>query len=312
MNVGVIYDERFLRHEAAFAHPERPERLEACVASLKDAGLWQQMVRVPAQPISWDELEGIHDARYLDFLKSWEGRAGSLDPDTFCAEGSIVAALAAAGGVRDLTRGVLEGTLDAGLALVRPPGHHAERDRACGFCLIGNVAVGAMVAKQQGMKVAVVDFDVHHCNGTQDIFYEDDKVYVCSIHRYGAGFFPGTGVASETGRGLGQGTTLNVPLPVDVGDNRYLDALDQSILPALRQFRPDLLLVSAGFDAHERDPLGGHRVSDEGFVAIINRLASLAEEQCQGRWVAVLEGGYDLTALASGVTNLARALLKVS
>ena len=204
---------------------------------------------------------------------------------------------------------MLRGEQGAGLALVRPPGHHAERDRAMGFCLLDNVAIAAAAARDQGARVAIVDFDVHHGNGTQHAFEEDPRVLFISSHCYDGLFYPGTGSAAEVGRGAGEGTTLNLPLPPGDGDAELLEAMDEQGLPALRRFAPDLLLVSAGFDAHQDDPLAPLQVSDAGFEQLLDRLFSWAGELCGGRWVAVLEGGYDLPALSRGVVALATRLL---
>jgi acetoin utilization deacetylase AcuC-like enzyme len=215
----------------------------------------------------------------------------------------------AAGGVIDLALAVTRGDLQGGLAPVRPPGHHATREQAMGFCVFSNVALAARAAIEGGgmSRVAVVDFDVHHGNGTQDILEEDPNVLFISTHQYP--HYPGTGSLRETGRGAGAGATLNIPLPAGVGDEGFHQIYERVVLPALRWFQPELILVSAGFDAHWRDPLAGLRLSLAGYAWICEQLVTRAEELCAGRIVLVLEGGYDLEVLAQGMANAARALL---
>ncbi len=251
----------------------------------------------------------MHDAAYLSLLASLHGEQGHLDADTYHGPRSVEAALRAAGGCVALARRLHAGELERGLALVRPPGHHAERDRAMGFCLVNSIAVAAAALRDAGARVAIVDFDVHHGNGTQQAFEADGRVLFISLHRYGGLFYPGTGSAGETGVGEGIGATLNVPLWAGSGTPEYLEAFDTRVGPALERFAPELLLVSAGFDAHLSDPLGGMVVDDEGVEAMIARLATWAARSCRGRWLAVLEGGYDLGAVSRGAVALARAML---
>jgi acetoin utilization deacetylase AcuC-like enzyme len=202
---------------------------------------------------------------------------------------------------------VLDGTVDVAVSLARPPGHHATADRAMGFCLLNHVAVAARHAQARGMeRVAIVDFDVHHGNGTQDIFYADGSVLYISLHQ--RGIYPGTGATEEVGEGKGTGTTLNIPLPAFAGDEAFEEAVVDLVEPALQAFRPALLLASAGFDAHFRDPLANLRVSGAGFHALAARLSAFADRCCEGRMALVLEGGYDLPALANSVVNVVRAL----
>jgi acetoin utilization deacetylase AcuC-like enzyme len=306
--IGLVFDELFLEHVPAAPHPECPARLEVCLAGLIEARLLEIFVPVPARPATLEELSAVHDRVYLERLESLRGETGHLDPDTYLAPRSIEAAFAAAGGTIDLAAAVLDDRIDTGLALVRPPGHHALRSRAMGFCILGNAALAATVARSRGLRPAVVDFDVHHGNGTQATFYDDERVFFASTHRFGGGFFPGTGSTGETGTGRGLGSTLNVPLAAGSGDRELLEAFDHRIGPALERFRPDLIIVSAGFDAHRRDPLGGLTVTDEGFAAIVDRIASWSDALCRGKWIAVLEGGYDGPALSQGVILLAQAL----
>lgn len=307
-SVGLVYDPIFLEHVLP-GHPERPERLRACLDALHAAGLRDRFTPVAAEPADEEDLARVHDPGYLARLAALHGCRGFLDADTYHAPATVEAALRAAGGCAALARGLAAGELSGGLALVRPPGHHAERDRAMGFCLINNIAVAASALRAGGRRVAIVDFDVHHGNGTQQAFEADGDALFVSLHRYGGLFYPGTGAASEVGVGGGVGATLNVPLPAGAGTPEYMEALTAIVEPAIDRFAPELILVSAGFDAHLADPLGGMVVDDEGFEAMIARIASWAARHCEGRWLAVLEGGYDLEAVSRGAVTLARALL---
>ncbi|MCC6746390.1 MAG: histone deacetylase [Deltaproteobacteria bacterium] len=309
MSVGLVYDERFLGHVAPPGHPERPARLEVCVRALKERGLWDRVVHVPSRSATREEALRVHDAAYLDELEALRGQRGYLDADTYFSAGTVEAAWHAAGSVVELVQAVRAGRLGRGVALVRPPGHHAERARAGGFCVLGNVAIAAAAAREAGDRVAVVDFDVHHGNGTQSAFYRDGRVLFVSLHEYGPGFYPGSGGAAERGEGAGLGATLNVPLPAGIEAADYLALVDGQVVPAVEAFRPDLLLVSAGFDGHVRDPLGGLCLDDDGLAAVCQRLDRLANALCGRRWVAVLEGGYHLEALATGVSRLVETML---
>jgi len=245
-----------------------------------------------------EQLARVHDAEHLRRIAETAGRATSLDPDTYTSPESYELALRAAGACIDAVEHVLGGRHDRALAMVRPPGHHAERNRAMGFCLYNNVAVAAAHARTLGARhVAIVDYDVHHGNGTQHIFDSDPDVLYVSTHQYP--FYPGSGAADEVGTGAGRGYTVNVPLEVGAVDEDYRLVFAEVILPILRQFKPDLVIVSAGFDAHERDPLAGMRLTTDAFAAMTNDLRLLADECCGGRLALATEGGYDLKALAA-------------
>jgi acetoin utilization deacetylase AcuC-like enzyme len=294
---AIISSERFRDHTTPPGHPERPQRAEVMHAV---AEWWRGSGGTVLQPrpATRDELLRVHDPRYLDLIAGTTGRATSLDPDTFTSPESHDVALLAAGATltaidRMLTRSP---ELSRAFALVRPPGHHAERGRAMGFCLYNNVAVAAAHALHRGAgRVAVVDYDVHHGNGTQWMFYEDPRVLYVSTHQYP--FYPGTGAAEDVGRGKGLGFTLNVPLEAGAMDADYLAVFRRVVVPVLDQFKPELILVSAGFDAHERDPLAGMRMTTEGYGALTAELCAVSDRCCQGRLVLVTEGGYDLSAL---------------
>jgi acetoin utilization deacetylase AcuC-like enzyme len=242
----------------------------------------------------------VHDADYVRRISETTGRATQLDPDTYTSPESYDIALLAAGACVDAVERVMGASHRAAYALVRPPGHHAERARAMGFCLFNNVAVAAAHARAMGAaKVAIVDFDVHHGNGTQHIFDSDPHVLYISLHQFP--YYPGTGAAEEIGREAGRGFTVNVPLEVGAVDDDYQLAFRRIVVPVLRQFEPSLLIVSAGFDAHEHDPLGGMRVTTPAFGAMTAELRGVADECCRGRLVAAVEGGYDLQALAASL-----------
>jgi len=255
---------------------------------------------VAPTPVSREALARVHDDEYLDSIEQTSGRAMQLDPDTYTSPESYEIALLAAGAAVEAVDRVTVGPTRTAMALVRPPGHHAERNRAMGFCLYNNVAVAAAHARASGVaRVAIVDYDVHHGNGTQHIFDGDPTVMYVSTHQYP--FYPGTGAASEIGHGDGRGFTVNVPLEGGAVDEDYQYVFERVVLPALRRFAPELLLVSAGFDAHERDPLGGMRLTTPAFAAMTMALRAVAEECCHSRIVCVTEGGYDLQALAASI-----------
>ena len=253
-----------------------------------------------------EQLARVHDDDYLRRISETAGTSSQLDPDTYTSPESYEIALLAAGAAVDAVERVMAGSHRAAVAMVRPPGHHAERVRAMGFCLYNNVAVAAAHARAQGAaKVAIVDYDVHHGNGTQHIFETDPSILYVSTHQ--SPYYPGTGAADETGRGAGRGFTVNLPLEVGAVDEDYQLAFAAIVLPVLRQFAPDLIIVSAGFDAHERDPLGGMRLSTGAFAAMTRDLRSVADACCGGRIVSVTEGGYDLQALAGSLDAVIEA-----
>lgn len=307
--LGYVLDEIFIQHRAPAGHPERAARAEAVRDALLDAGLRDRGRQVPIRAARDEELARVHTAAYLDELsRAVPGQTGWLDPDTYFSPGTWDAALAAAGSVAELATQVLAGALSSGLAVVRPPGHHAEAGRAMGFCLLNNVAVAAAAARAAGAaRVAILDWDVHHGNGTQQIFWDDPSVMYLSVHQFP--FYPGTGAPDEIGGPGARGATVNVGLPAGSGDREYLAAFDHVLVPALRRFRPDLVLVSAGFDAHHADPLAAMRVTRMGFTGMARRMRAVADEVAGGRWVVTLEGGYDLAGLGEGATAVLQALV---
>ena len=310
---GLLYDDLYLRHLAGdTGHPERPERLTAVLGGLEKAGILSTLVRIPARPATDDELALAHDRAYIDLVKrelaNVQGVRELSTGDTDVTRESLAAARAAVGGVLNAADAVASGRMKNAFCAVRPPGHHATRTRGMGFCIFNNVAIAARyLQKVHGIRrVLIVDFDYHHGNGTQDIFYDDDSVFYFSTHHYGA--YPGTGSAAETGTGKGVGTTLNVPLPPGASDAQILAAFEQQLVPAARRFKPDFILVSAGFDGMRRDLLGQFDITPAGYTAITRVIVRLADELCQGRIVSVLEGGYRLDGLAESVAAHVKVL----
>jgi len=306
--LGYVLDELFVQHRAPSGHPERPARVEAVRDALIAAGIAARGTHVPVRAATDEELARVHAASFLDDLERVvPGGVGWLDPDTYFSPGTWDAARAAAGSACQLATSVIRGEYAQGLAVVRPPGHHATRDRAMGFCLLNNVAAAAAAARAEGAaRVAIVDWDVHHGNGTQDIFWDDPDVLYLSVHQFP--YYPGSGAPTEIGGAGAEGATINVGLPGGGTDADYAAVFDHVFVPALERFAPDLVLVSAGFDAFEHDPLAGMRVTRAGFAAMARRLRAVADRVAAGRIVAVLEGGYDLDGLAGGMTGVLAAL----
>ena len=297
MAVTVFASSRFDEHTTPPGHPERPERAQAMYAVAQRWMMKGGDVREPRRATR-DELARIHTAEYLDLIESVRGRPAQLDPDTYTSPESVEIAELAAGAAIEAARLARDGT--PSFAFVRPPGHHAEPDRAMGFCLYNNIAVAAADLIATGTKkVAIVDIDVHHGNGTQSAFYEDPRVLFISSHQFP--FYPGTGAAGETGAGAGKGFTINIPLPAGSGDDDYDRVYDEVVQPALQTFDPEVMLISAGFDTWIHDPLAGMRVTAEGFRRIFARLREAARATCGSRVMLVTEGGYDLDGLQAGL-----------
>jgi acetoin utilization deacetylase AcuC-like enzyme len=309
MDFAILYDDAFLEHHDVGYHPESPERLEAIRERLTDAGLWDQATILSGREATRGELAANHAAEYVDrALEHMRSAPGRFDADTFFSEGSRQASLLAAGGTVDLVAGVIDRTWDFGFALPRPPGHHATPTRAMGFCIFNNIAVAARAALDSGEveRVLVFDWDVHHGNGTQDAFYEDERVMYVSTHQWP--FYPGSGLSEEVGHGAGQGFTMNFPFPPGAGDEEYAFAMREAILPLMREFDPGLVLVSAGFDAHRDDLLGSMRLGEEAYAAMTGLLAGAARETAGGRVAFVLEGGYNVEAQARSIEAVIRTM----
>jgi len=309
MTTAYVYDPLYLKHDEP-THPENSRRLEQTLHHLQEGGLLERLQSITARDASIEEVAAVHRPSYIEEIRAAsEGSQGWLDPDTYVGPHSYAAALRAAGGLLQAVQAVQQGQANNAFALVRPPGHHAVASRAMGFCLFNNIAIAARYALRKFSleRVLIVDFDVHHGNGTQDAFYAEPTVLYFSTHQYP--HYPGTGHYQETGRGAGQGYTVNVPLPAGVGDLGYGRVFDEVLVPVARRYQPQLILASAGYDAHWADPLGGMLLSVSGYARMVRTLAALAEELCQRRLVLTLEGGYNLEALAASITATFAVLL---
>lgn len=301
---ALIYHPDYLKHETGL-HPERKERLLSIIAHLEEKGLMDRLEMVKPQSASLDEVRYIHTQDYIEKAKKYSELEIPLDPDTVLCRDSYDVALLAAGGAISAVDAVSE--FDSSFALVRPPGHHATPDRGMGFCIFNNVAIAARHAQKKGKRrVLIVDWDVHHGNGTQEAFYDDASVLYFSTHQYP--HYPGTGWLNEVGRGEGIGYNINVPLPAGTGDAGFIAAFEEILVPSALEFKPDIVLVSAGFDACADDGLAQMRMSAEGFSVLASIVKSIAKESGAG-FAAVLEGGYDLKLLAQSVAAVLEVLM---
>ncbi len=308
MSTAFHSNPRFAEHSID-GHPEYAERQQAILERLHEYHLVEQFIQISGREATTDELLRVHSHLHLDLLAKTAqlGHPVLLGADTYVLPVSYEIARLAAGGLLNVVDAVISEKADNGLAVIRPPGHHATPNQAMGFCLLNNIAIAASHACQQLDRVAIVDFDVHHGNGTQDAFYDDAAVLFISSHQ--SPLYPGTGHAKQIGHGKGRGTTINIPVPPGTGDGSFEQLYDHIVLPALDRFQPQLLLVSAGFDAHWRDPLANLETSLTTFARLATSLKQAAESLCNGHIIFVTEGGYDLEALSFGVVNLAHILL---
>ena len=303
----------FLGHKLVGEHPERPERLQAILTAIDTSDLVGRFRNIPPRRATQDELLRVHSASYLNDLRQRMGDLqpkgqGWIDPDTYYGPGSYEAALHAAGTATDLALRIAQSKGepgDNGFALVRPPGHHASADRAMGFCLLNNIAVAAAAVRATGRRMAIVDFDVHHGNGTEEIFCRDGGVLFVSLHQFP--FFPGSGAATSIGEGNGRGCIVNIPLPEGSAGPEYKLAFKRVVLPVLRRFAPDVILVSAGFDGHSRDTLAGMSLVEDDYAQMVSSLLGV-----QSRMLLVLEGGYHQSALSASVLSVLRVLIDPS
>jgi len=305
---AIVYDPFNLKHTLE-GHPENYRRLEGTWRLLQEDGILEEVVHVPSSAAPLDALLRVHTPQYIERLQMLsEGGGGRIDADTYANADSYRAALLAAGGLLNMTDMILNGQVDNGFALIRPPGHHALEQRGMGFCLLSNAAIAARWAQDHhGLeRVMIIDFDVHHGNGTQAIFYDDPSVLFFSTHQFP--YYPGTGDADEMGGEIAYGTTVNIPLPTYVGDEGYLTSFQQLLEPVARGFQPELIILSAGFDAHWLDPLAGMNLSIAGYMKLLAVVMALADELCKGKLACVLEGGYHLDVLPHCVLSTLRAL----
>jgi len=311
MKTGIVFDSIFLRHNQ-LGHPENAKRLESVMHALETKGLAEKLDHIKSRLAELNELTECQSENYIEYVKEFcEKGGGYLDPDTYSNSASFLAASIAVGSSIDLTKSVISGEMKNGFALVRPPGHHALSNRSMGFCLFGNIAIAAKVAlKRAGIKkVAIVDFDVHHGNGTQALVGDDPNILFISSHQYP--FYPGTGSIKEIGSGDSKGTIVNIPLQAGVGDVGLKKVYEEIVIPSLHRFKPDIILVSAGYDAHWDDPLANLNLSLTGFNQISRQLLIAANDICSGKIIFFLEGGYNLDVLANGVSNTIRGLLSI-
>lgn len=312
---GYVYDERYLLHDPGSWHVERPDRLKVIHKRLVFSGLLDRLVRLEPfiAPLEW--IEKLHDADYIDrFRRACDKGLPLLDTGDcgICPKSFEIARLAV-GGVLAAADAIMSGQVTNAFCAVRPPGHHAERSRAMGFCFFNNIALGAKYLQEKhGLKrVAIVDWDVHHGNGTQHLFETDPTVLYISLHQDPASCYPGTGRNKEIGKGAGEGYTLNLPMPPHSRDQDYLEVLEESVLPALERFRPDCLMISAGFDAHRDDPLAHMNLTQKGYMVMGALLGSFAKDFCDSRIITVLEGGYNLEVLEECVFDHVQMLLSL-
>lgn len=307
MSVLLYADERVLDHKPSSGHPERPERFIAALAGIEAAGFGDALIRATPTAAPTAALHGVHTKAHVDLIEGYAGQDHVyVDGDTHMSMGSLLAARLAAGAGLDAIAALDDDRADAALCVMRPPGHHATPTRAMGFCLYNNVAVAAHALTERGEKVAIIDFDAHHGNGTQDVFYDRDDVLFVSMHEYPQ--YPGTGAADEIGTGAGTGFTINFPMPSGTTGDVYLRAFDEVVQPALESFQPDWLLMSAGFDAHRADPITNLGLTSGDYTDLCTRLVT---SSTAGKRIAFLEGGYDLDALANSSAACVGALLGV-
>jgi len=308
---GLVTHDDYLAHRTGLTHPERPERLQAVATRLRDSGLLKDVALIPPRAADRSWLELVHSADYVQRVEDHcrQGRAIIDSVDTGISARSFDVSLLAAGGALAAADAIMKGDIGTAFCAVRPPGHHALRDVAMGFCLFNNIAVTARYLQRHHKleRILIVDWDVHHGNGTQDAFYSDPSVFFFSIHQFP--FYPGTGSTGEKGEGAGTGFTLNAPMAAGCRDSDYLRVFEEILAPRVAEFRPEFILISAGFDAHHTDPLGGMNLTEEGYARLTGIVRAWAGEHCSGRVLSLLEGGYDLDGLARCVeTHLGRML----
>lgn len=311
---GLLYDERFLLHITGFNHPEAPERLEAAYRGVVEAGLLSKLTIITARRPKLKWIEAVHSPKYISRLEeACLLELSEFDcPDNQMCKDTFETALLAAGGILDTAKLVMEGEIDDAFCAVRPPGHHAEVDRALGFCYFNNVAIAARYLQRKwGIeRVGIVDFDVHHGNGTQHIFEDNPTVFYYSVHEHPSFSYPGTGREFERGSGPGYGYTLNSPVLPGKGDKEYKELLEKDLFPAFEGFKPEVILVSAGFDAHIDDNMSSIKLSTDGFSWMMEKIVEMADRYSQGKIISILEGGYSLRRLPELIKNHVEILLR--
>ncbi|HAG08671.1 MAG TPA: histone deacetylase [Desulfotomaculum sp.] len=311
-HTGFVFDPLYLEHKAAM-HPECPERLERIMAKIKETKILDHLQNIPPRPAAVEEITLVHDYRYVEKVKETCARGGGyLDPDTYTSRQSYDAALLAAGGALAAVDAVMAGNIKNIFALIRPPGHHALPERAMGFCLFNNIAITAryLESKYSLKKILIIDWDVHHGNGTEHIFYNESKVLYFSTHQ--SWFYPGTGWAEAVGQGEGEGFTVNVPLKSGTGDQEYEAVFRQILYPIAMAYQPEFILISAGQDAHHSDPIGGMYLTTRGYEKMTAIVKEIAQRCCNERIVILLEGGYNLEGQAQSVAAVFNTLAQLN
>ena len=310
---GLLLDERFLAHITGLTHPESPERLRVILSALEASGLLKKTIRIPATSCEMKWLELVHTKSYIEKFKTHclTGEDILDYPDNKICPDTYNTAVLSVGGILNAARMVMEGELDNAFCAVRPPGHHAEPEKAIGFCFFANVAVAAKYILNQWdvHRIGIIDFDVHHGNGTQHIFEQDASVFYYSVHEHPSFAFPGTGRVFEKGEGPGKGYTRNYALLPGQGDEAYKTLVNMDLIPVFDEYKPEVILISAGFDAHIEDIMSRIKLTTDGFSYLMEKIVELAEKHCNGRLISVLEGGYSLKRLPELITNHIRILL---
>ena len=308
---GLAYHSDYVNHDTGAGHPERPDRVRAGIQALQASDYWEQLHRIEPTHAAVEQIRYAHTSDYIDHVRRCCEGEINLDYDTPVVKESFDIARLSTGGLLRAVDAVMAGTVRHAFALVRPPGHHATPSRSMGFCLFNNVAVAVRyLQREHGLgKVAIVDWDVHHGNGTQDIFYADPSVFFFSIHQ--SPLYPGTGAANQTGSGNAVGTTLNTPVPPGSDIDTYVEVFKKELAPALLDFSPDFILISAGFDAHQRDPLATIKLTGEGFATLTSIVLDIAAETAAGRIVSALEGGYSLKGLSESIVAHVGQLVEI-
>ncbi|HIE30049.1 TPA: histone deacetylase [Candidatus Poribacteria bacterium] len=299
---GFLYHPDYLKHDTGYGHPERSQRLVAALEAVRNSKIWDDLIQIEPIPATIDQIKYIHDSRYVEAIKeACDSGGGYIDFDTPISTESFNIALLVVGALLRGIDAIIAGEIDNAFALVRPPGHHATPRIGMGFCIFNNVAIAARYIQREHNlpKILIIDWDLHHGNGTQDAFYDDPTVFYFSIHQ--SPFYPGTGSANETGAEAGIGYTLNFPMRAGSRTEEYVEIFEQQLKPAAIEFQPDFILISAGFDAHQSDPLGSIRITSEGFGQLTDIVCDIADSTCNGRLLSALEGGYNLGGLSESV-----------